>query len=241
MIDFNQPQPVKPITASIESSAQEQQRDLRGLPLAGLLRAINHVLRQQDWARERLAAHQGKSIRLGIEASFPLALFAPNLMTRVDANGFLQEADPLKSRQSGHAPSDTVGVSTNADVCLWLRPSLDALFAGFRAGPAGLSSHLRVEGDVLLAGVIGELAQHLRWDFEEDLSQVVGDVAARRAVSSTQNLGLRIKDSQNRVESAAVQWLTIEQAYLVDRSSFAAFSAELLELSQSVDRLSARF
>ncbi len=223
MIDFNQPQTVKAIAKGGEPSAEIQRRDLRGLPLSGLLRAINHVLQQQGWARERLIAHQGKSVRLGIDGSFPLAALVPNLMTEIDADGFL-------------TPASVAG----ADVSLWLRPSLDAMFGGLRKGPAGLSNHLRVEGDVLLAGLMGELAQHLRWDFEEDLSRVVGDAGAHRAVSSAQALGARLQDSQQRLESSAVQWLTVEQAYLADRASFAAFSEELRELTRTVDRLSSQ-
>ncbi len=227
MIDFNQPQAVKAVTGGEALAVEVQARDMRGLPLAGLLRAINHVLRQQSWARDRLVAHRGKAIRLGIDSSFPLAMFAPNLMTRIGDDGLLQ--------------AQGAGAQPHADVSLWLKPSLDAVFAGVSAGPAGLSSHLRVEGDVLLAGIVGELAQHLRWDFEEDLSRVVGDAGAHRAVHGAQDIGARLKDTRNRLETSAVQWLTVESPYLVDRASWIEFSAQLAELSKTVERLSAKF
>ena len=41
---------------------------VRMLP-AALLRALNHVLRQQAFARERLAMHAGKTVRIGLEGS----------------------------------------------------------------------------------------------------------------------------------------------------------------------------
>ena len=55
---------------------------------------------------------------------------------------------------------------------------------------AGKPPPVKIEGDVQLAAEIGWLAENLRWDFEEDLSRVVGDVpahaladAARRAMA----------------------------------------------------------
>ena len=37
---------------------------------------------------------------------------------------------------------------------------------------------VKIEGDVQLAAEIGWLAENLRWDFEEDLSRVLGDAPA---------------------------------------------------------------
>ena len=37
---------------------------------------------------------------------------------------------------------------------------------------------VRIEGDVQLAAEINWLADHIRWDIEEDLSRIIGDVPA---------------------------------------------------------------
>jgi len=37
---------------------------------------------------------------------------------------------------------------------------------------------VRIEGDVQLAAEINWMADHLRWDVEEDLARVIGDVPA---------------------------------------------------------------
>ena len=39
---------------------------------------------------------------------------------------------------------------------------------------------VRIEGDVQLAAEVNWLVDHVRWDLEEDLSKIVGDVAAHR-------------------------------------------------------------
>lgn len=221
MIDFNQPPPVKLPAATASADPSVEQRDLRGLPLAGLLAAVNHVLTQQTWSRQRLAAHQGKVVRLGIDAGFPFSALAPNLLTRIGEDGLLEAA------QGGQA-----------DVTLWLKPSLDALFKGLRDGPVALSGHLRVEGDVLLAGLLGELAQHLRWDPEEDLSKVVGDVAAHRVSSTAQQASQTLRDSGARLQDQASQFLTVEQGLLLDRVTFEAHKAEIEALRRRIDELS---
>lgn len=204
-------------------TADPSARDLGGLPLYAALRALNHLLKQQDWARGRLLPHAGRCVRIGIDASFPLAALAPNLVCRIGEDGLLHEL-----------------AGGRADVSLWLKPSIQALFAGLREGPKGLAAHLRVDGDVLLAGVLAELAQHLRWDVEEDLSRVVGDVAAHRAVGAAQALRARAEQGGERVASATVQYFTVEQPHLVDAVSFALFRDELAELQQRVGALSAR-
>ena len=196
---------------------------MRGLPLHGLLRAINHLLKQQNWARERLLPHVGRTVRIGIDTSFPLAALTPNLMTRIGDDGLLQQVS-----------------AGSADVSLWLKPSVQALFSGMRDGPKGLAAHLRVDGDVMLAGVLGTLAQNLRWDLAEDLSHVVGDVAAQRAVSAVQALRDRAKDSRERLSNSTVQFLTVEQPHLVDGLSFRQFRDELAQLERHIAQLARR-
>ncbi len=43
---------------------------------------------------------------------------------------------------------------------------------------AGGKPAIRIEGDVQLAGDINWLADHVRWDLEEDLARIVGDAPA---------------------------------------------------------------
>ncbi len=136
----------------------------QGLGVRALAGALEHLLRQQPWARERLRAHAGGVVRLAIQGQPGARSPAPVVMLRITPEGLFE---PAKD-------TDTPRAS------LWLTPSADAVSALIDDGPDGLSRHLRVEGDVMLAAALGELARQLRWDAEEDLSKVVGDVAAHR-------------------------------------------------------------
>lgn len=204
--------------AALFAELAAQARD-RGAAL--VLAALGHLLQQQAWARERLRTHAGRSIRVAFEAP---ARAAPELHATIDAQGLLRRAAP-------GAP---------ADATLLLRPSAAALGSLLREGPQALSAHLRVEGDVMLAATLGELAQHLRWDAEEDLSRVVGDVAAHRLVRLAGDGFARFLDLGRRVESAAAQFLGAPEGPLAGSPRLGALRDEALGLDQRLQSLEAR-
>jgi ubiquinone biosynthesis accessory factor UbiJ len=153
---------------------------------------VNHVLSQHQWARDKLAMHVGKTVRVGVvfdasgleqsplpkPISHKLMEFLKDAPTTVDA----QIADdgtlialPLLS------PAEVAaGAGGVPAVTMRVKPSIDTLKGALSAGATGLQPHLSIEGDVMLAAALGEIAQHARWDFEDDISFVTGDKIARR-------------------------------------------------------------
>jgi ubiquinone biosynthesis protein UbiJ len=200
--DREEPIPSSPLAALLgDALGRGQQRAVR-LVLA----ALEHVLHQQAWARDKLRMHAGRTVRVGVDAAPPAGLPAPELLATIDATGALRPAEP------GATPSAT----------LLVKPSVDALFAMVRDGPRGLSRHLRVDGDVMLAATLGELAQHLRWDAEEDLSRVVGDVIAHR-IAGLGRAGVdRVRELGERLGSTAVQFAARDDQPLATRRDLGA-------------------
>jgi len=190
------------------------------LPLAQTaLAALNHVLRQQSWARDRLRAHGGRTVRMVVESPFgPVSADA-----RIAEDGTLEAA--------------TVSAPT---VTLTLRPSIDALFGALRSGPQGLSGHLKVEGDVMVAAAVGEIAQHLRWDVEEDLSRIVGDRVAHRMGEAARAGARQADDLRGRVETGVRQFLVQEDRQLVGREDMTRLENALHGLEAAVARVEAR-
>ena len=149
------------------------------LPLAQVgLSALNHVLRQQVWARDRLRAHAGRVVRMVVVS--PLGRVSAD--SRITLDGTLETT-------ASEAPS----------VTLVLTPSVNAVFDTLRGGPQALAGHLKVEGDAMVAAAVAEIAQHLRWEVEEDLSQVVGDALAHRAGQTVRDLSVRSSEVRERV------------------------------------------
>jgi ubiquinone biosynthesis protein UbiJ len=182
------------------------------LPLAQTaLSALNHVLRQQAWARDRLRAHVGRTVRIVVAT--PLGPVRAD--ARIAEQGSLEVAE---------IESPTVTLS--------LTPSIDAVFGLLRDGPRGLTGHLKVDGDVMVAAAVGEIAQLLRWDVEEDLSRVFGDRVAHR-MGETARQGVRQADDlRGRVETGLRQFLVQEDPQLVGRE-------DLRTLAQAVEGLEA--
>ena len=195
---------------------------------SALLAALDHLLRQHDWARARLAAFAGRVVRVGVDAA-PLAeLPPPQLLARILDDGRL-ELLPW--------PDDG---EPEAAVQMLLQPSVDAAFALLREGPGALTPHLRIDGEAALAEALGEIARRLRWDVEEDLSRVLGDVLARRLGTGVESGRAAARDLRTRVETSAVAHLTGDGRQLVARSEFATLGAALDALEARIERLEAR-
>jgi ubiquinone biosynthesis protein UbiJ len=113
---------------------------------------INHVLMQEPQAMERLMRQKGNTV---------LAQWR-NFSFKVTATpaGLFELA-------TGDVVADLTLVITEESP-LALAQSL----------MQGQKPAVRVEGDVQLAAEVNWLADHVRWDLEEDLSRIVGDAPA---------------------------------------------------------------
>ena len=190
------------------------------LPLAQVaISGLNHVLRQQSWARDRLRTHCGRTVRMVVVA--PLGAVSAD--ARIANDGTLELA-------SIDSPS----------VTLSLTPTFSALLGAMREGAVGLTGHLKVEGDVMVAAAVGEIAQHLRWDIEEDLSRLVGDVVAHRMAGAARAGVLQAQAIGDRAQSGLRQFLIDEDRQLLERRQFDQFGQELSDLEARLDRLAHR-
>ena len=113
---------------------------------------LNHVLMQEKEAQNRLLRKKGSvvHVRWGV--------FALDLL--ITPAGLLDRAAP------GAKPDLLLAVAAESPAVV-----LQSVLAG-KAPP------VKIEGDVQLAAELGWLADNLRWDVEEDLSRVIGDVPA---------------------------------------------------------------
>ena len=117
-------------------------------------------------------------------------------------------------------------------------------FAGktavFRVGPLPVALTVQTTGDVEFAGEVAFLAKHLKWDIEEDLSRVVGDAAANRAVSTARAAAAWGKDASERMAAGAAEYFTEEDPLIASRVKVEDFIAGVSELRDAVERLDKR-
>jgi ubiquinone biosynthesis protein UbiJ len=153
-----------------------------------LVEFVNHVLGQHAWARARLATHAGKFIR--VEAG----LFGVRL---------------------GVAASGTLAVAPDegdTGIVFRIDPAQLPLML---ADPGAALKKVHIEGDAELAQLVGLLAREVRWDAEEDLSRVMGDVPAYHAMRAARGFAAWGLDAAQRLTGTTTAYLAEEAPVLV--------------------------
>jgi ubiquinone biosynthesis protein UbiJ len=178
--------------------------------------AINHLLARESWARERLAPYAGKTARL----SCPPV----DLTLLVQPDGYLTAVGDTETRQF----DVTVSV-----------PS-DALPAFVQGGQAAVMKHVKIEGDAEFATVIARLAEHLRWEPEEDLAKLIGDGPAWRVASVVRTVGEHVQRTGRNLLDTAAEYLLDENPQLVRRATLADFNVELAHARDALARVEKR-
>ncbi|NYT82364.1 SCP2 sterol-binding domain-containing protein [Alcaligenaceae bacterium] len=181
-------------------------------------RILNMLLRREDWARERLSRHAGKTLRFAVGA------FKTGFVLQSD--GYVQVSDPAV------VPDVilTVPAARFADLPSVLR-SRD---------PAAIAAIMHVQGDAGLAQVVSDLARDLRWDVEDDLSRIVGDVAAARLTSLGRNAASGMQSAAIRLAGNVGEYLTEESGLMATRQAYDDWVGRLAEMRKRLDRLDAR-
>lgn len=223
-----------PAGSVLDRAAQALLRRLGDGGGAALIAALDHLLAQNDWARGKLAPFAGRLLRVGVDLRPLPGLPPPQLLARIVEGGLLERLPAaMQPGQPGEAHEEPA-------VRMLLKPSTDAAFAMLREGPRGLSRHLRIEGDAMLAAVLGEVAAHLRWDIEEDASRLLGDALAHRLGRGASALRDSAGDLRRRAESAAAGMLAGENALLLPRTRFDTMRGALDVLEARLAALESR-
>lgn len=175
--------------------------------------SINHLLKGAPWALERLAPHAGKSIAVQ---------FGP-----IPLRYIIGPTGELSSARADGVP----------DVTLEVNPTLLMRAAG--EGRSALND-ANITGDTSLAQALAYIAQNISWDFEEDLSKIVGDIAAFRIGSSIRNFGSWAKQSADSFLTMSKDFWTEERPTIAKRLDLEKFISEVDELRDAAARLEKR-
>ena len=187
-------------------------------PVSGVLDSaaaavVNHLLRGAAWARAELKAHAGKTARFEL---FPA--------------GF-----SLTVLDSGEVSA--AGVDAVAAVTLRLTPGLMLRLA---ARDESAWQEVDAAGDTDFAATINQLARNLRWDVEEDLSRVFGDIAAHRMVETGRVFRRWGNQSAEGVARSFTEYWTEEQPVIVAPRELDEFNRDVDTLRDDAARLEKR-
>lgn len=138
---------------------------------------LNHVLMQEPQAMERLARQKGRVVLARWR------LFTFKLL--VTPAGLF----------------DVAAAEVQAD--LTLEVTEESPFAIAQALMQGAKPAVRIEGDVQLAADVNWLADHVRWDIEEDLARVMGDAPAHTMAQAARTLAQALQQFAGGRSAAA--------------------------------------
>ena len=173
---------------------------------------LNRLLGAEPWARERLAPFAGETLELRAPPLPPLRL-------SILPGGTVQAADAQPA------------------LVMTLKPEL---LAALVRGEEHALRAVTVDGNSRLAAEVLVLVRHLRWDAEEDLSRIFGDVAAHRIAEAGRAFAAWHVDAAQRILGALVDYATDEKPFLARRAELDQLADSLARLRDGTARLEKR-
>ena len=176
-----------------------------------IIAALNHVIARSPWAQEKLAPFSGR------EAVFAMPPFRLQLLVTAEGRFAAGKGTP------------DVEIALPADTPLTALQGTDKVMR-----------NARINGSVEFADTLGFVLRHLSWDFEEDLSRVVGDIAAHRIAESLRALTAWQKQAAQNLAENTVEYLRDETGLLPLPQEISHFSSEVDRLRDDLARLEKR-
>ncbi len=180
-------------------------------PLAAVV--VNHLLAGASWACERLKPFADKTVR------FEIAPFTIAFVIRRD--GQVEDANPESVPDASFTLTPGIAMRVLAD-------------------DRNAWREVQLGGNAALAREVLAIAQNLRWDVEEDLSRVFGDIAAHRMVQAAQELRRWQRATADNFARSAVAYWTEEQPLIARRADVERFNREVDALRDDVARFDKR-
>ncbi len=143
---------------------------------------LNHVLAAEPEATRRLQGQIGRSIALEWRQWPGFLPPPPRPVWTITPAGLLDLTDdglPAATSTSEAATTATAAAPTATEATLTVALDAAELTRWLGLGAAGRPP-MDIRGDAALAAEVSWLADHLRWDIEDDLARLIGDAPAHQ-------------------------------------------------------------
>jgi ubiquinone biosynthesis protein UbiJ len=177
-------------------------------------RLLQHLIAQNQWAHALLQPFAGKSVK------FDFKLIEASLV-------ILENGDLAMG-----------GETATPDAVVTISPStLLRLLAKDEAAKLQIS----VEGDTHLATELAKVFSNMRWDYEDDLSKIVGDIPASKFGQLLRQTSGQIKDTGTNLGEMLFEYWQEEKPIIAKKRHVEQFNQAVDTLRADVDRLEKRF
>ncbi|MFV1922094.1 MAG: SCP2 domain-containing protein [Methylotenera sp.] len=179
-------------------------------PIASQL--LQHITDQNNWSRKHLMPFAGKVLQ------FNLVPISTKLIILED--GSLATPD--------HAVADAI---------IHISPSLAIRLM---AKDESAKMLIKIDGDSHLATEITKVLQHMRWDIEDDLSKIVGDIPANKIMAVAKESTHALKKQSTSLAEMLKEYWQEEKPVLAKKWQINQFNASVDILRSDVSRLEKR-
>jgi len=178
-----------------------------------ITRVLNHLVNQNDWARQQLQPLGGKSVRFVISP-------ASAMLTVLEDGGL-----------------GLAGLAAQADASISMSPSVALRLL---ANDESAHTQVQIDGDTELAATLAKVLRGMSWEYEEDLSRLVGDAAAYQATAFGRKALAEIRrQGLNAAEMLSEYWQE-ERPLIAKKRHVAQFIEQVDELRDDSERLAKR-
>jgi len=174
---------------------------------------LQHLTHQNNWSRSHLIAYAGKVIQ------FDFVIIKSNLLILEDGSLALG------------------GETTAPDATIHIAPGL-ALRMMNKDEAAKMQ--IKIDGDIHLATEVSKILQLMRWDVEEDLSHVVGDIAASKVAEISRKTFYEAKNQSSNLTEMLTEYWQEERPILAKKRNVEQFNVDVDALRSDVARFEKR-
>ena len=178
-----------------------------------VLKFLQHITNQNNWSRPYLTPFSGKSVQ------FDFVLLKANLQILEDGSLSL------------------AGETAVADATVHIPPSLALRLL---AKDEAAKMLIKIDGDTHLATELSKVLQNMRWDIEEDLSHVTGDIAAFKIGEFSKKIFAEMKEQSISAAEMLGEFWQEEKPILAKKRHVEQFNADVDTLKSDVARLEKR-
>jgi ubiquinone biosynthesis protein UbiJ len=176
-------------------------------------RVLQHLIDQNSWAHDLLQPFAGKSLHI---------------------NFLLAEATLIILENGNLAMA---GETNTPDASVTIPPGL---LLRLIAKDETAKLQIAIEGDTHLASELAKVFTHMRWDYEDDLSRVIGDIPAGKFGQLLRKTSHTIKETGTNLGEMLLEYWQEEKPVIAKKRHVEQYISDVDTLRADVERLEKR-
>jgi len=171
----------------------------------------NHLFQQNEWLKKDLIKHRLKSILFNV-GPIHYALI-------VNDSGLPEYRDRIDKY--------------DAEIKLSISSAIELMRGNKKAD-------IEIKGDIEFATVMSNLLRDVEWDYEDDLSEIIGDIPAYHLVKFGKKVVTTTKETSFNIADTFKEYWLEEKPLIAKKRLVEQFNNEVDRLRFDVDRLELR-